>query len=549
VTRAAALITALALAACSHRDAKPPPPSDTVAPVLAARPAGGTFTQVQYLVLSASEPSTIRYTLDGTDPALASNTSVRVGESPIFWIRIGPGTTVVRAIGMDAAWNVSAPLLETYAVSIPPPASPPPPPELAPPTLTLVAAPDAGIPLLASATIDWKSDQGVSWDAWFITTPSQAPRPAGTGSAAAGETVSTPVNGWDLQAPAVLRVTARDAAGWITTLEVPISPAPPVLGSTVASQTSCNDLAFAPDGSSAYFTTLTGVAVLDANPASSTFDGILATHALPGPAAESLAVDPAGARLWVGSVDNFAALFSMDAASGATTVAWQYGQVMDAVAVTSDGSSIFISDASSNQVMRLTVDAGGTVSFGHWLPRRPYDARAGAGSLALAASGRRLFVGTMLIDADPASTTRDQQVGSLPVAARSQPAPSPGDGPVFLVSYSGGTYLMDAFDPMTLASVGETTLAAGSTGPAWQLAVTPDGSHVLALEDSGLAGVFLHALRASDLVELGRWTLPRSPGASRWSPLRITPDGTRAYVVVYDNAGSPYCQPMRVPLR
>jgi hypothetical protein len=549
VTRAAVLLSALALGACRREESKPtPPPLDTVAPVLAVRPAGGAFAETQYLVLAANEPAHIRFTLDGTDPALAS-ASVRVGESPIFWIRIGSGTTVLRAVAIDAAGNVSAPIQETYAVSIPPPPAPPPPPDLQPPTLTLVAAPSGALPILGSSTVEWRSDEPVSWDAWLVATPVQGPqRLVGHGNASGGETVSIPVNGWDLQSSAVIRVVAKDAAGWSATLEVPVSPTALVMGTAVPADGHCYDLAFSPDGARAYFTAGTLVAFLDTAAASATLDTVLATHPLPDGPAMSLAVDPGGARLWVGSgVSNtypyygIDSLFSMDAVSGATSVAHGSAQYTDSVAVSPDGSSVFVSSLLTDDVWRLQVDAGGTVTVYVSLPKR--TGPTGAGSLALAASGRRLFAGTTVIDADPSSATRDELLGTLPVSTvSSHPAAAPGDGPVYVMHCPGSCFL-DAFDPMTLVSVGRATIVAGSVSTGWQLAVTPDGAHVLAMEDSGPSRGLLHVIRASDLVELGGWSLPLVGGTE--SPLRVSPDATRAYGVW----GAYSCQPVRIPLR
>jgi YVTN family beta-propeller protein len=96
-----------------------------VAPYTEARPWGGSYGAVQYVTLASDEPSTIYFTTDGSEPVPgAPGTSS--GYNPVFWIRIGPGTTTLRYFGVDAAGHREAVRTSQYDVEIAPPPLPPP---------------------------------------------------------------------------------------------------------------------------------------------------------------------------------------------------------------------------------------------------------------------------------------------------------------------------------------------------------------------------------------------------------------------------------------
>lgn len=82
--------------------------ADLAPPVVTATPAGGVFAATIAVTLTASKPSTIRYTVDGTVPTTAS---------PIY---SGPltvaATTTLRYVAVDAAGNQSAPAIQQYQV-------------------------------------------------------------------------------------------------------------------------------------------------------------------------------------------------------------------------------------------------------------------------------------------------------------------------------------------------------------------------------------------------------------------------------------------------
>jgi len=98
-----ALVAALALAAlaaCGHEEPEAPTDEFPGAPTTTAQPAGGTYAAVQYVTLVASEPGTIYYTLDGSDPSPGAD-ATRSGRNPVFWIRVGGGETTLRFASVD----------------------------------------------------------------------------------------------------------------------------------------------------------------------------------------------------------------------------------------------------------------------------------------------------------------------------------------------------------------------------------------------------------------------------------------------------------------
>ncbi|HKP12379.1 MAG TPA: chitobiase/beta-hexosaminidase C-terminal domain-containing protein, partial [Blastocatellia bacterium] len=115
---------------------------DGVAPTVTANPAGGIFNAAQSVSLTASEPATIFYTADGTDPSDPANTSRLRYASPI---PVSQSMTL-KFLARDLAGNTSAIVSATYVIDTVPPA--------APSTPDLAATSDDGVSSTDNVTTD-----------------------------------------------------------------------------------------------------------------------------------------------------------------------------------------------------------------------------------------------------------------------------------------------------------------------------------------------------------------------------------------------------------
>jgi hypothetical protein len=91
-------------------------PDDTFPPVLDIKPPTGIYSKPIQIVITASEPSTIYYTLDGSAPSEAS----AVYKGPIDIVP-GVGEVELRCYGIDALDNPSEIYEATYVFDITPP--------------------------------------------------------------------------------------------------------------------------------------------------------------------------------------------------------------------------------------------------------------------------------------------------------------------------------------------------------------------------------------------------------------------------------------------
>jgi hypothetical protein len=83
--------------------------SDTTPPTISASPVGGTYSEVQSVVLSANEPATIYYTTDGSTPGTSS---------PQYTAPISIGSdTTLKFYGVDSKGNPSSVVTEVYDIN------------------------------------------------------------------------------------------------------------------------------------------------------------------------------------------------------------------------------------------------------------------------------------------------------------------------------------------------------------------------------------------------------------------------------------------------
>jgi DNA-binding beta-propeller fold protein YncE len=505
-----------------------PEPLDTLAPTLEVRPAGGAYAAIQYVTLAADEPATVRYTLDGADPAGAGSAAAHVGASPVFWIRIAGGTTTLRAVAVDAAGNVSAPVSETYAVTLPAP-------DTTPPRLTLLAPPAGPVPLLG-APARWTSDEDVTWFAEV----GGGGLPgfgafASSGTAAAGEEVASAIPGHAFPglSPATAWIHATDRVGLRSSLSFPAAPALPASGPVVGSAW-CYDAVVAPDGRRAWFTAAGGVPALDVDPASATYETVVGLAGTPGGGPTAIGITPDGARLWVG-VSSGVGLVAIATADGTLTPVTSTLPYIDRLAVSPVDARVWISrdgalyevDASELQSVAVTALAA-------------YDGPLSPRGLLAAAGGRRLVAGRRVIDVEPGSPTRGQALGAFAVTSYSGQVILSPDGVRAYHVTCPSDCTFSAHDVLTLAEVATHTVSASPNGSWWTLAATAD--HLLAFDAAGGVRIF----RATDLVPLATVQLPLA-GVTGVERVVVTPDGSRAYAVTYVN-GATECQVVRVPL-
>lgn len=541
--RWALLLAAGAVAGCIRAQSPPNPqptpdagsPPVTTPPSTSARPAGGRYSAVQYVTLVSNRLGTVYYSVDGVDPAPnAPNTSS--GTNPMFWIRVGPGTTTVKFFAIDSDGNREPVQTERYEVTLPP-------------AVAFTAAAPPPVALLGSATIDWRSEESGMYvvELGAGSAPGTGLRLA-SGTVSAGERMSQEVTAFSFwsggPAKLTVRVTTDDARTGSSSMLLDREPA------VVLGPAGCSDVIVLPGGRTAYVIGNDwgngGLAIVDIDPSSPTYRTIVRRQALPalGPP-QHLAATADGTRVYVTADD---AIHAISAADGAllATVAPVLGA--GAIGITPDGTRAYTS--AGGDLVVLDVDPASatyhqlvaTIATSMSLPLAQIaftpDGRRAVGVFAASSySGASHAVD--IVDVDPQSATYGQVIA--------QPVPpTPTAARAFAMSPDGRfAYLSDEWAGCGLCKIDLSTSAiVAKLDRTYDdlLAVTPDGRKLLA--------AFTQEFRVYDTAGLrfdGYVSVPAGE-LRTFDALAIAPDGTRAYAT-----DSPVswgaCQLVEVPLR
>src|SRR5437867_1088608 len=176
-------------------------------PTVSASPVSGTYNSIQSVTLTASEPSTIYYTTDGTTPTISSTSS----PSPISGISISTSTTL-KYFAKDTAGNIGNTVTASYAIDTTPP--------------TVSASPVSGIYTSAQSVTLTASEPSII----YYTTDGSTP------------TISSPVysSPVSISTTSTLKFFAKDTAGNIgntVTASYTIDTTPPTVSASPVSGT------------------------------------------------------------------------------------------------------------------------------------------------------------------------------------------------------------------------------------------------------------------------------------------------------------------------
>lgn len=514
-TKRALLCVSLGVTACGDpltvQQEEPPPPPQAAAPTFS--PPAGTYTLPQSVILSSTTPgAAIHFTSDGSTPTAAS---------PVATAAIPVGATVtLQAIAVASGYADSAVASASYTIDLGP----------APSVYFLPFEPET-MGLLATHQFMWQSDVGGT----FVVVLGGTGDPGSgtvlaTGSVVAGTPMTQSVHGTQLSyaVSTPLRVHVTDAFGRTGTARADLTLKP--MAAIEVGAVGLGRLAVHPDGHRVYVSRsyANDVAVIDADPASATFNTILVAV----PAGDSpigVAVTPDGSRVYVttggsGGVDGITVLSTATNAVVAS-IPLDASASPSGIAITPDGTRAYVVRF-DEKIAVLDVDpASPTYHAVKADIARPVLA---FGAIAISPDGTRAVVnwqgwahGVDVFDVDPASASYGTIVSS-PVPLVSGMA---GDA---AVSPDGAfAYATDAMDRLCRIDLATGAITAtGPFAPQYAFALTPDGTTIL----KGSPGVAsMEVVKAADLSLT--LSVPMGAGLGSIGGIAITPDGARAYVV------------------
>jgi len=492
-----------------------------VAPITAASPGGGTFGSAQNVTLTANEPATIYYSLDGANPNVGAPNTFS-GSSPISGIQMTAGAGVLKFFGIDGAGNREAVKSQTYII------------DLVSPTISLTTAAPGPIGLLATATVNWQSNEAGSY---VVEVGGNGTIGSGTqlaaGAVAANAPVPQTVAGTRLSysGETLLWIYVTDGVGRTgsTSVSLNLKPQVPInLGGEL------RQVVLLPNGLKAYVarTSANAVAVIDTNPASGTFNTVLKTVPV-GNRPHGIAVTPDGSRVYVTDQGSTAVdIDSISAIDTSTdvvldTIPLGTNSAPSGIAITPDGTRAYfprfegvisVLDINPASLSYHTV----TKSIPHLFLLLGAIAVTPDGTRAVANWAGAASHGVDVLDVNPASASYNTIVSS--------PVPVVGgmSGDVALTSDSGFAYATDS--NQLLCRINLQSSAIGPTGPffagQWSFALAPDEATLLMGNPNSN---ILRVVNASDLTITVDVPMGASVGGF-FSGIAMTPDGMRAYM-------------------
>lgn len=511
----------LLLAGCPAGSGSGEGPTDTTPPITIASPASGTYGSTQTVTLTANEPATIYYSVDGADPVAGAANTISA-PSPVTGIVVNAGTSVIKFFAVDMSQNKETVKQETYVVD---PVSP---------TISFVGSAPAAMGLLASINIGWQSDKSGNYavELGGTGTPGSGMVLA-SGTVVASTHVNQSITGIQLSYAAAtpLWIFVTDSIGHTGSTSANLSLKPMVTINVAG--IGSGRIAVLPNGLKAYVAQQynNSVAVIDTNPASATFNTVLTTIPV-GIRPQGIASTPDGGRVYVtNGGDTSLDIDSISAIATATdtviaTIPLAANSAPNGIAITPDGTrayflrfegAVSVLDISPASPSYHTVTA--SIS-------RPLLL---AGSIAVTPDGARAVVnwqGTVahavdVLDVNPVSTAYNT-ILSTPV-----PAASGMFGDVAVTADSGFAYATDSNN--LLCRINLQTAAIDPTGPfapQWAFALTPNAATILiGSPNSSNLGI----VNASDLTT--NISVPMGAGLGSSGGIAITADGTRGYLV------------------